>query len=163
MKNSCLLFLLLSFSSAIWTGAVCAADLSSSNSNANFNSNTLNLTPLTSALPADTAFSLSALIELPDSIVLMWEIKEGYYLYRKSLSFSEIGTSQTEAALIPDGVHISDEFFGEVEVYYEKLLVKIPFNAASSSTIELQLSYQGCAEIGYCYPMQQKIIALEIP
>jgi thiol:disulfide interchange protein len=163
MKNSALNFLLLSLAtlSSVWAGGIFAADFGGSSTS--LQTNALDLKPLTSALPADSAFTLSALIELPDTIVLMWEIEEGYYLYRKSLSFSETISSRTEPALIPDGIHITDEFFGEVEVYYDRLLVRIPFHSEGSSDIELQLSYQGCAEIGYCYPMQQKIVALEIP
>lgn len=133
---------------------------------ASLQSNNFGLTPGNSALPADSAFALSALIELPDSIVLMWDIREGYYLYRKSLNFSKIEGDSIENALIPEGQTVSDEFFGEVEVYYDKLLVKIPLESIKPSDqkdIQLQISYQGCAVIGYCYPMQYKIVSVEIP
>lgn len=121
---------------------------------------------LSSTLPADSAFALNAFIELPNTIVLMWDIQDGYYLYRKSLDFTEINSTLTQAPLIPESVQITDEFFGEVEVYYERLLLRVPFQHSeieSSQVIELRISYQGCAEAGYCYPMQRKVVSLEIP
>ena len=119
--------------------------------------------PLNQALPADQAFALSALVELPDSLVLMWEIRDGYYLYRKSLSFEESGTQdRLGEPVIPPGIDISDEFFGDVEVFYDRLLVRLPLGDAAGE-VDLSVSYQGCAEIGYCYPMQYKQISVEIP
>lgn len=167
MKKPWLSFLLcLAFSCPLWGASTFAADLSTS-SPGFLQTKPINLNPLSTALPADAAFALSAIIELPNTIVVMWEIEEGYYLYRKSLSFTETGVNKIEAALIPDGIQIDDEFFGETEVYYNKLQVRIPFVpsnlAKGENEIQLHLSYQGCAEIGYCYPAQQKLIVLEIP
>ncbi len=54
------------------------------------NSNSgLTTSAVQSVLPADSAFALSAYIETPNTLVLRWDIEDGYYLYRKSLNFIE--------------------------------------------------------------------------
>lgn len=136
------------------------------NSGALLNNNSpgsLSTSAIQSVLPADSAFALSAYIEAPNTLVLRWEIEDGYYLYRKSLGFIETGNNALSSPVIPAGIQTEDDFFGAVEVYYEQLLVRIPFDPDTvGNNISLQLNYQGCAEDNYCYPMQFKELNLEI-
>ena len=53
------------------------------------NNSGLATSAIQSVLPADSAFALSAYIEAPNTLVLLWNIEDGYYLYRKSLNFIE--------------------------------------------------------------------------
>lgn len=116
-----------------------------------------------SVLPADSAFALSAYIETPNTLVLRWDIENGYYLYEKSLNFIESGNNSLGTPIIPAGIRIEDEFFGEVDVYYQRLLIRILFDSEIvGDNISLQLNYQGCAEENYCYPMQFKELNIEI-
>lgn len=116
-----------------------------------------------SVLPADSAFALNAYIETPNTLVLLWDIEEGYYLYRKSLNFVETNNDSLENPVIPTGIQTEDEFFGEVEVFYQRLLIRIPFDSNKvGNDISLQLNYQGCAEANYCYPMQYKELNIEV-
>lgn len=127
------------------------------------NNSGLNTSAVQSVLPADSAFALSAYIETPSTLVLRWDIEEGYYLYRKSLNFIESNNNSLQNPVIPIGIQTEDEFFGEVEVFYHQLLIRIPFDATKvDANISLQLNYQGCAEASYCYPMQFKELNLEI-
>ena len=129
----------------------------------NNNNSGLFTSAIQSVLPADSAFALSAYIETPNTLVLLWDIEEGYYLYRKSLSFIEASNNSLENPVIPTGIQTEDEFFGEVEVFYQRLLIRIPFDPDKvGNNISLQLNYQGCAEASYCYPMQYKELNLEI-
>ncbi len=127
------------------------------------NSAALSTSAVQSVLPADSAFALSAYLEAPNTLLLRWDIEDGYYLYQKSLNFIESNNNSLQKPVIPMGVHIEDEFFGEVEVYYQQLLIRIPFdNTVVGDNISLQLNYQGCAADSYCYPMQYKELKLEI-
>jgi thiol:disulfide interchange protein DsbD len=142
-------------------------ELNTSSGLLNNSGGALSTSAIQSVLPADSAFALSAYIEAPSTLVLRWEIEDGYYLYRKSLGFMETGTDSGNnslgSPLIPSGAQTEDEFFGEVEVYYQQLLIRIPFDPESvGDNISLQLNYQGCAEANYCYPMQYKELNLEI-
>jgi len=128
-----------------------------------FNNAPLNTNALQSLLPAESAFNLNAYIETPNTIVLNWQIEDGYYLYRDSLRFTPLGDGDLANPQIPAGVSHHDEFFGDVEVYYQQVLVRIPFDPDSlDSSITLSLNYQGCAEERYCYPMQTQQVTLEV-
>lgn len=116
-------------------------------------------------LPADEAFAMNALIEAPDTLVLYWEIKDGYYLYRKSISVSDIHGNSITIGELPEGTTHSDEFFGEVKIYSDRLLHHFPLTslAIENNKVAFTLQYQGCAEDLYCYPMQIKEIELTLP
>jgi thiol:disulfide interchange protein DsbD len=116
-------------------------------------------------VPADIAFTLNAFVEADGNIALVWEFPQRYYLYRKSLTAQKADGTSLNLEL-PDGALVSDEFFGESEVYFERLLARIPaatLNAADGSTLELQLGYQGCVQDTLCYPPQVKVVILQLP
>ncbi|HEY0961936.1 MAG TPA: protein-disulfide reductase DsbD N-terminal domain-containing protein [Pseudomonadales bacterium] len=118
------------------------------------------------ALPADEAFALSTVVEADGDVILLWEMPPSYYLYRKSLQLAHGDHDLLPALELPDGTQVSDEFFGESEVYFERLLARLPadaVDAAAGATLDLQLSYQGCREDVYCYPPQQKVVSVTLP
>ncbi|HWK54451.1 MAG TPA: protein-disulfide reductase DsbD N-terminal domain-containing protein [Hyphomicrobiales bacterium] len=124
-------------------------------------------------LPAAQAFALSAFVEADTDIALLWEMPPAYYLYRKSLMLELADGSPLEDYILPNGVTVEDEFFGASEVYFDRLLLRLPLNAVPRSafvtnpdgarTLELMVSYQGCAEEKYCYPPQHAPLTLELP
>ena len=65
----------------------------------------------------------------------------------------------------PRGQQKVDETFGTVEVYYREVLVRLPVERNSSGTLPLTLnvSSQGCADAGVCYPPQHQTLRLELP
>jgi thiol:disulfide interchange protein DsbD len=102
-------------------------------------------------LPVDDAFALTVVRE-GEGLQLLWQIQPGYYLYRHRISVAvseRVGTPQ-----IPEGVHKQDEYFGDVEVYYEALVVDVPLDGHEEETFIVQ--YQGCADAGICYPPQKR-------
>jgi thiol:disulfide interchange protein DsbD len=120
-------------------------------------------------LPVDSAFALQSFIEADTGIVLRWEMPQGYYLYQKSLVVEKTGENDDNSALVlelPAAETITDEFFGEAAIYRDSLLVRLPFailDAKPGTTVNLLLTYQGCAEALYCYPPEQKAITLNLP
>ncbi len=116
-------------------------------------------------LPVEQAFKLSMRALSSNRLELNWDIHEGYYLYRKKLNFQ----SQTEniklgSPELPAGHIKQDEFFGDVEVYRGQIQAFLPLsNAGSSPTLKLQIGYQGCADIGVCYPPQKTVIEIDLP
>jgi thiol:disulfide interchange protein DsbD len=123
------------------------------------------LTPLISQasdpelLPPDKAFKVSAQL-INDHIELSFEIAEGYYLYQHRFSVK----SQTKAVslggiVFPPGETKQDEVFGQVIIYHHHVMLPISLqNPQQIAQLSLEINYQGCAEIGVCYPPQQKII-----
>ena len=117
-------------------------------------------------LPVDEAFRFDALPGGSDSIVLNWEIAEGYYLYRAR---TRVATGSTAAQLgapqFPPGQIKNDEYFGRQEIYHHELRVTVPVARAAGGAfaLALQVTYQGCAEKGLCYPPQTKSVTVTLP
>jgi thiol:disulfide interchange protein DsbD len=117
-------------------------------------------------LPPDEAFKLEAKPEGPDRVRLTWQIAEGYYLYK---SRTKAATSSTQAQLgplaMPTGKVHTDDYFGEQEVYYIELDATLPVARPGGGSIDLPLdvTYQGCADAGLCYPPITKQVSVELP
>ena len=99
-----------------------------------------------------------------NQISLQWQIEPGYYLYRDKLNFSLIdaGDAKVVAADIDEGVMEHDEFFGNVAVLRNIANVSLDLNpAVSAAPTEalLLIKYQGCADIGVCFPPE----TIEVP
>ena len=116
-------------------------------------------------LPVDEAFRFDALAQGSDQVRLNWEIADGYYLYRARIKVAttargaQLGTPQ-----MPAGQVKNDEYFGRQEIYHHELKVTVPVARAAGGTLTLPLevSYQGCAEAGLCYPPQTKTVTLTL-
>jgi len=91
------------------------------------------------------------------AIEVDWALEDGYYLYRRKLSFTidTPGVAIGEVEL-PEGQHHEDEFFGVQQVYRDRFYVSIPYTVGSTrpASVELVIKSQGCADIGICYPPQ---------
>ena len=102
--------------------------------------------------PVDVAFQLS-LEKTSDFIEVRWLIAPNCYLYKEKLAFSlDIVGSD-----IPVAVPHYDDFFGEVEVYFDELVLRLPLTSKNRLEEELVVSFQGCSKLGFCYPQQRRI------
>ncbi|EPJ5577848.1 TPA: protein-disulfide reductase DsbD [Citrobacter farmeri] len=108
-------------------------------------------------VPADQAFAFDFQQNQHD-LNLTWQVKDGYYLYRKQIS---ITPAQAEIAgvTLPAGVWHEDEFYGKSEIYRNTLTIPVTINQAQSGAT-LTITYQGCADAGFCYPPESKTVPL---
>jgi thioredoxin:protein disulfide reductase len=116
-------------------------------------------------LPPDQAFRFGALAEGSDRVRLDWQIAEGYYLYRARIKVSTSSRgAQLGATQFPPGQVKTDEYFGRQEVYHHELVVTVPVARASGGVLELplQVTYQGCADAGLCYPPITKAVTVKL-
>ena len=116
-------------------------------------------------LPVDQAFVFTAMADGADRVRLDWQVAPGYYLYRHRTSArtQTPGFALGEIAM-PAGKKKTDEFFGDVEVYYGILTATVPVTRPEgASSFEIQVTYQGCADAGLCYPPVTKSVAIELP
>lgn len=110
-------------------------------------------------LPVREAFKLSLVDSSADTTRLRFVAAEGYYLYQHRFKFSVEPTDlQLGAARLPAGKHKTDEYFGEVEVYYGVLDVELPLNNPNKRPFNLTVTYQGCADKGLCYPPETELL-----
>ncbi len=117
-------------------------------------------------LQPDQAFRISGAPASPDAVTVSWDIEPGYYMYRSKLRF-ESGSPGVRLGQpdLPPAKTKQDEFFGEVQIYRDRVEVTVPVerSAAAGDVIALEARSQGCADAGFCYPPQQQRILLELP
>ena len=116
-------------------------------------------------LPVDEAFALSAAATSRDAVEVRFRIAEGYYLYRHRTAVEVLqGGFKTNPLQLPDGEKHTDEFFGEVETYRDSLVATLTGAAADdTTTLRLRVKYQGCADLGICYPPQAREVTVALP
>lgn len=116
-------------------------------------------------LPVDDAFALSAQATGRDRIELTWRIADGYYLYRQRIAVQAVdGAFKANPLQLPRGEKHHDEFFGEVETYRHRLTaVQTGALAAGTDAVTLKVKYQGCADLGVCYPPQTRTLTVALP
>ena len=114
-------------------------------------------------LPVDQAYPISIDAVRTDSVRIRWGIADGYYLYKHRTDITSDSTQVVlEPIQLPAGKPYRDEFFGDVETYRKELVTTVRFSAPDGTDhLLLRLQYQGCADIGICYPPQNK--RLRIP
>ena len=113
-------------------------------------------------LPVREAFRLNLVERTPTAIKLQFIAADGYYLYRHRFQFrSDSPEAQLGAAQLPAGTPKTDEYFGEVEVYHGVLDVELPLSNPSKRPFNLQVTYQGCADKGLCYPPETQSFAID--
>ena len=102
-------------------------------------------------LPAEEVFKINV-SQTGNKIVIEWDIKDTYYLYSDSIKINRNNNTVEYVLLKSDKHKIEDEFFGKTEIYKNFLSVYVDNNENLSNYVIL---YQGCAEAGFCYPVQK--------
>lgn len=117
-------------------------------------------------LQPDQAFRLSGAAAGADAVVVSWDIEPGYYLYRSKFRFvSETPGIEAGVAELPAAETKHDEFFGDVEVYRDRVEARVPLkrSADAGEVVRIQATSQGCADAGLCYPPQRQSMFLDLP
>ncbi len=112
------------------------------------------------------AFKPSARALDGQTIEVVFNIAKGYYLYRDKFRFAVEGDSVTLGTpVFPKGKEKDDENFGKVEVFYKYVAIRLPVerNASGELPLKLNLTSQGCADAGVCYPPQMQTVAVTLP
>jgi len=115
-------------------------------------------------LPPEQAFRLAARALDTRTLEVDFAIASGYYLYRDKLRFALEPQSADIAAALPPGQEKTDEFFGRVQTYRDRLVVRLPLAAAApGQSLSLRVESQGCADAGVCYPPQIQRLTVAVP
>lgn len=111
----------------------------------------------TQFVPVDRAFAFD-FQQSGSQLNLNWQIKPGYYLYRQQI---KLNPKQAELAplSLPKGALHEDEFYGKTEIYTDSLNLPITVNSAAKGAT-VSVTYQGCAEAGFCYPPETRVVPL---
>ena len=107
-------------------------------------------------LGVDDAFVVDSLIE-ENKVLISWDIKPGYYLYKKSILIKSGNDTLEHSYVLKDESQISDEFFGESIILKGALKVEAELLDVNLTNLQsIKVIYQGCAEGKYCYPKRIK-------
>jgi len=117
-------------------------------------------------LPPEQAFRLSAQAVDPRTVVVRFDVEDGYYLYRDKLAFAiePASLASGKSPVLPDGTHKHDSFFGDVEIYRGQIAALITLaGPASGRAIVVKTQSQGCADAGVCYPLTSQALTVPVP
>ncbi len=123
-------------------------------------------------LDPEDAYRFEAAVEDGNHLRLNWQIAEGTYLYKEKIELRLEGGEGValgplelpEAEVKKDSIR-PDGSFGDIEVYHNSidLPVRLVRSQAGATEATLVAKFQGCAEIGVCYPPMTKRVNLALP
>jgi thiol:disulfide interchange protein DsbD len=116
-------------------------------------------------LPTEEAFRFAARALDVRTVEASFAVADGYYLYRDKLRFSATSPAVTVGAVeLPAGKVKEDPFFGKVETYRDRVVVRLPLeNAVAGQAVTLRADSQGCADVGVCYPANTQSVTVNVP
>lgn len=114
-------------------------------------------------LPVDQAFALTGEALSVNNIGLNWRIADGYYLYKDRIKIEPAGETRSIGALVlPKGENHHDEYFGDQEVYRQSVDATFSVPPSDAKSVDVKVTYQGCADAGLCYPPETKTISVSL-
>jgi len=117
-------------------------------------------------VPVDEAFKPVLIPVDGNTVEVTFRVTPGYYLYKDKISVKALSENvQLGRLALPEGKLKYDEFFGESEVYFEDVFATLPLARATPEAmdLELEVSFQGCAEGGLCYPPTTRVVSTSLP
>lgn len=115
-------------------------------------------------LPVDKAFRLELLESTPQQVRLRFSNADGYYLYRHQFRFTTDTPGVTLGEpQIPPGEQKVDEYFGEIEAHYGITQIDLAVDNPQGRGFTLRVGYQGCADLGLCYPPETRELKIGGP
>jgi thiol:disulfide interchange protein DsbD len=109
-------------------------------------------------LPPEQAFKLSARMLDAHTAEVSYAIADGYYMYRERFKFTAAGATLGAPQIPPGKVKFDETFNKDVETYHHNVAIRIPVQGEGAFT--LNVTGQGCADKGLCYPPQDASIRL---
>jgi thiol:disulfide interchange protein DsbD len=109
-------------------------------------------------LPVDEALPFNYTTDR-GAVVLNWNIAPEHYLYRGRIEITPVteGVTIGEPQFSLKGQDIEDDYFGAVTVFYDPVDARVPVTLPEGvDEAHLEVTYQGCAKAGLCYPPQTR-------
>ena len=114
--------------------------------------------------PASEVFHLTTKQIDPNTFSITWQIKNGFLLYKDRIHVIEPKNSNVHLGTIAFPVALKKMLSSgkEEEVYREQALITASVLGEQPGEALLTVTYQGCADDGFCYPPQTQLIKLTI-
>lgn len=117
-------------------------------------------------LPVEEVFFPALFAVDGNTVELGFRIVPGHYLYKSKIGVRSLSDNALAGRLeLPPGKMHSDEYFGDSEVYYDEVIGRLTIARATpeATDLELEVSYQGCADAGLCYSPQTVVLSVALP
>lgn len=105
-------------------------------------------------LPVNKAFNFGY-VKQDRSLRLFWNMEQDYYLYKSKIRFEPADAVDVE--YWPNGQVMKDNAYGNQEMYYGQVTLKINIKTDQQITV----FYQGCKLNELCYMPQRVVIKNE--
>ena len=117
--------------------------------------------------PADEVFVPAADVDERGDLRVTWAIDDCCYLYEKrtTIEIADEGVAAAEP-VFSEGIDYEDEFFGASVIHRRTLEVGVPLEIdveRAGGSMQVTLGWQGCADIGVCYPPQNRTLEVALP
>ncbi|MFT4059541.1 MAG: protein-disulfide reductase DsbD [Legionella sp.] len=117
----------------------------------------------TTPLPAYEIFKVGVNQVDPNTFTLNFQIKPNYFLYSDRIQLSTVdNVVQLGPLRLPKTTKKIDKQGHQYDVYRKQVSIPISVLGNKPGKTQLLLSYQGCADDGFCYPPEEKTIRLII-
>lgn len=122
-------------------------------------------------VPPEQAFQLTGEASDGLNLKLHWDIAEATYLYQDKIKIDiesadvQLGEYQLPPPKIKKNSVKPDGTMGDVPVYYKDIDLTLPLvrQSGEATRITVTANFQGCADIGICYPPQKKVLTFDLP
>ncbi len=112
-------------------------------------------------LEPERAFALSGRALDARSVEIQFDIAPGYYLYGDKFKFAAEAATLGKAVRPPGKIKFDETFQKDVETHRGMLRIVLPVEQAPAD-FKLQVTSQGCADQGLCYPPQEQELAVSL-
>ncbi len=115
-------------------------------------------------LPASDVFQIEAKRVDPNTFVINWQVKSGYFLYGDRIKLTEQANSNSHLGTIrfPSALNKVDKQGQVYPVYRDKLSLPVAVLSDKPGESLIDVEYQGCSDDGFCYPPETRQIKLTI-
>lgn len=117
-----------------------------------------------SPLPAAEVFQVAAKRIDPNTFIINWQLKPGYFLYgdRIKLLEEDVNTFRLGTLRFPSSLRKTDHLGRSYAIYRDQLSLPVAVLGEQAGEALIKLVFQGCADSGFCYPPQIKPIKVVI-
>ncbi|ARP84185.1 protein-disulfide reductase DsbD [Bordetella genomosp. 8] len=114
-------------------------------------------------LAPEQAFPFAAVMDGPTALRIDYKVAKGYYMYRERFAFdvAPAGAATLGEPVFPAGeVKYDPTFDKNMEVYHQPLSIRVPLQPGGGA-FTLNVTGQGCADKGVCYPPMTHTVSLQ--
>lgn len=124
----------------------------------------VNIFALDYYLPESLAFKTYLVQKTANQIQLEFDLANGYDIYSDQIKVSVDDTSNVKIGTVnfPKPSLVHNDVLGNYTIYKNKVFILIPIISSGNGNLVLNLNFQGCKGLDYCYPTMSRVLTLKL-